>query len=376
MRLIRVILLLLGALWMCGCLGMLEWQSEKEAYTARIIELEKRCNDYRKKYYEMIERIEKQQENSQRQINTLKQKLASLQKSTDEKIRELENKNDELQFALDEKNKHLTMKDEKYKATVASLNSQIEEFKSDLAEARQAKSSIQQKLSQEQQKLQKYQDVIDSLKAENQRLEDQVASYRSEATDKEDTVARLERKIESLESTINDLESEKGQLAGKAEATSERESGLAISSDVKDAVQDFKRALSGEINAGNIDVALEKKGLVITIQNESVFDPGSVILSDNGKTILATIENQLNDTSYEQITVEGHTDNQPLENLPFYDNWALGSARATNVVRHLVGLGIDPEQLQSLTASWYQSVASNSTAEGRRKNRRVEIAIR
>ena len=59
----------------------------------------------------------------------------------------------------------------------------------------------------------------------------------------------------------------------------------------------------------------------------------------------------------------------------FPSNWELSTARATDVVRYLVAQGVNPNMLSAQGFGDSQPVASNDTAQGRAKNRRVEIVI-
>jgi chemotaxis protein MotB len=79
------------------------------------------------------------------------------------------------------------------------------------------------------------------------------------------------------------------------------------------------------------------------------------------------------------IRVEGHTDDVPIARVYQYrypSNWELSSARAAVVVRFLhQKTGVDPTNMEAVGLAYYRPVASNATAEGRARNRRVEIII-
>ncbi|HUO66073.1 MAG TPA: OmpA family protein, partial [Gammaproteobacteria bacterium] len=76
-----------------------------------------------------------------------------------------------------------------------------------------------------------------------------------------------------------------------------------------------------------------------------------------------------------RISVEGHTDNVPVQGGPFPSNWDLASARANAVARYLLEQGFEPSRLQSVSYADTRPVASNDTEEGRAANRRVELQI-
>ena len=75
------------------------------------------------------------------------------------------------------------------------------------------------------------------------------------------------------------------------------------------------------------------------------------------------------------ITIEGHTDNTPIKSKRFPSNWELSAARATAVLRLFIQCGYDPKKLSAAGCGPYRPIAPNTTAEGRAKNRRIEIVI-
>lgn len=76
------------------------------------------------------------------------------------------------------------------------------------------------------------------------------------------------------------------------------------------------------------------------------------------------------------ISVEGHTDNVPISNSQFKDNWWLSYHRSGNVVDYLIhNTNLDPGMLLAKGYGEYKPIASNDTVEGRAKNRRVQFVI-
>jgi chemotaxis protein MotB len=116
----------------------------------------------------------------------------------------------------------------------------------------------------------------------------------------------------------------------------------------------------------------------ITLPQAILFDPGKDTLSANSKKILDKIIAVLNkDYAGDKIRVEGHCDNQPIKKTKnvWDDNWELSSNRAMEVVRYMVSKGVDPKRVYAAGFSFYKPVASNDTAAGRAKNRRVVIVV-
>ena len=75
------------------------------------------------------------------------------------------------------------------------------------------------------------------------------------------------------------------------------------------------------------------------------------------------------------VHVEGFTDNVPIRTTEFPSNWELSAARAASVVHLFMKVGVGPERMVAIGYGEYRPVASNDTAEGRRRNRRVVLVV-
>ncbi|MDB4916635.1 MAG: Flagellar motor rotation protein MotB [Gemmatimonadetes bacterium] len=119
--------------------------------------------------------------------------------------------------------------------------------------------------------------------------------------------------------------------------------------------------------------------LQIRFSDRILFPPGSHLLQDDGKSILRRLTHVLTRADvarYEQIQVEGHTDNSTFAR-PDYprDNWELSTSRALSVVSFLLHDGINPAKLSANGHGEHDPIASNNSAEGRGLNRRIELRI-
>ncbi len=133
-------------------------------------------------------------------------------------------------------------------------------------------------------------------------------------------------------------------------------------------------------------VHIEQEGDRITsieMDSSAFFASGSSILSDEGQRILGELQEKLTGKDYinYSITVEGHTDDNPIKTVQFPSNWELSTGRAAAVVRFFLEHGIDPERLR---AAGYADVFpkvpnrdSNGTAlpANQSQNRRVVIKL-
>jgi chemotaxis protein MotB len=120
----------------------------------------------------------------------------------------------------------------------------------------------------------------------------------------------------------------------------------------------------------------EQRGLVVSIVAEGVlFDAGQAVLKPEGRMVLDTLADSLVGVP-NQLAVEGHTDDVPINTAQFPSNWELSTARATAVLRYLVEHhGIAPARLSAAGYADQRPVAGNDTSGGRARNRRVDLAV-
>ena len=142
------------------------------------------------------------------------------------------------------------------------------------------------------------------------------------------------------------------------------------------------RVLTDRLNRLTYEVQMRRQGgrTVRVLPADSLFESGTATLTAAGKKRLrATIGHLEMAYPTRSVRVEGHADDTPLSEAlqeRFASNWELSAARATAVVRHLVARSaLAPSQFAALAYGTTDPVASNATAQGRRRNRRVRIAV-
>ncbi len=124
-----------------------------------------------------------------------------------------------------------------------------------------------------------------------------------------------------------------------------------------------------------VSMSEDTKGLVITLKDNTLYTPGSAVMSANGQALVSHIGDSLKKVSYALIIVEGHTDSDPIHNSQFSDNIDLSSARADNVERALIARGLDSKKIAAMGRADTVPVAPNDTASDKAMNRRVVISI-
>ncbi len=125
-----------------------------------------------------------------------------------------------------------------------------------------------------------------------------------------------------------------------------------------------------------VDVDFNANYVLITINGALLFDSGSAELSDDALDIVGKLAKILENYPDNIIEVEGHTDNVPMASKRYENNDVLSMYRALCVADYIrESSDINPAHIKSAGRGEYVPIADNSTAEGRARNRRVEIKI-
>jgi len=174
---------------------------------------------------------------------------------------------------------------------------------------------------------------------------------------------------------------------GKVEALKE---GLASIVSGKEAVtpfNDIKDALEEIVEQhdmkDNVTVDIDEKGVRVEFSNFSLYDSGSASIKAQALPMLEEVTKVIKDTSSSThlIEIEGHTDDVPINTPRFPSNWELSASRASNVVKYLMGKGVEKERLKA--SGYADSRPKAKLEEGkalteadRAANRRVVIYVR
>jgi chemotaxis protein MotB len=190
-----------------------------------------------------------------------------------------------------------------------------------------------------------YKKKYDYLNVEHQNLKGRFENMESEKQQMADRISQDQQTIDELRRQIEEL--------NKTPATA---TGFGDGYDVR-----FDAA------AGTITV---------TLQNTILFDSGKATLKNATNKDLDHILSVLKEKyAGKEVDVVGHTDTDPIKKSPWKDNWELSAQRAPSVARYLTDHGIAEETVQASGCGSFRPVASNTTAAGKAKNRRVEIVV-
>jgi chemotaxis protein MotB len=133
--------------------------------------------------------------------------------------------------------------------------------------------------------------------------------------------------------------------------------------------------LATQIAKKTVSVKVGRDGLIISLRAAGFFESGVAKPLPASMPSLLAIGSALAITPYD-VRIEGHTDNVPIHNSIYKSNWDLSTARATQLAQILIEQShIVPSHLSAAGYAEYHPVADNSTAEGRNRNRRVDIIV-
>lgn len=178
---------------------------------------------------------------------------------------------------------------------------------------------------------------------------------------------------ENLKGLLEREKSEKGQL------TEQFSQSRQTIEELQKQIAERKQTTAQATGFGEgYDVALSPQAgtVTVTISDKILFDSGKATLKKSSSTELDHIKSVLQSKySGRQIDIVGHTDSDPIKKSPWKDNMQLSTERANVVVRYLVEHGIPQDNIRAVGRGDSQPVASNATASGKAKNRRVEIVV-
>ena len=236
------------------------------------------------------------------------------------------------------------------------------------------------------------QDEIDRLTAERNKLKSDIAtaeknmktlqaSYTALENNSNDALEANMKKnrdlLAQLEAKEKALAAERAQLDASSKRLNELENMIAA----KDAsLQKLKETLSKALNSfegKGLTVQMKNGKVYVSMENKLLFGSGSWAVGTEGRKAVVEVGKVLAANPDISVLIEGHTDNDEYAGSgPIADNWDLSTKRATAIVSILgENKGISKFNLTAAGRSEYAPIASNSSADGKSKNRRIEIIL-
>lgn len=183
----------------------------------------------------------------------------------------------------------------------------------------------------------------------------------------------LEQELAKLATAAKEAAENQGQADTAAAA--EQASAQAAAEAAGVAENQLQAALQSELQQGLVEVERRDGKVVVTVGAGGAFSSGKAEITDQAREIMNRIS-VVSMGAESTITVSGHTDDVPISNTAYRDNWDLAAARASSVVQAMQDTGmVSAGRMKAVSYGETQPVASNSTPEGREENRRIVIEI-
>ena len=183
--------------------------------------------------------------------------------------------------------------------------------------------------------------------------------------------------LEQLEAKEKALALEQERLNKNAQRLQELEKMIAAKeASMKKLKETLSKALKGFEGKG-LTVEQKNGKVYVSMENKLLFNSGSWAVGTEGKKAVVELGKVLGDNPDISVLIEGHTDNDTFTaSGPIADNWDLSTKRATAIVAILSeNAKINKQNLTAAGRGEFSPLASNETAEGKAKNRRIEIIL-
>lgn len=167
----------------------------------------------------------------------------------------------------------------------------------------------------------------------------------------------------SLEELINNYPSD-----NPTETPTESEELIEMQEEIQKVLEESKLA-------GQVKLEVNERGLLIRFLENVLFDSGKADLKPQAMEIIDRVSEIVKETT-KKVIVEGHTDNIPISTFKFPSNWELSTTRAVNVVKYMIDHNsIAAARLSAAGYADQHPISENSSVEGRKNNRRVDMVI-
>ncbi|MGB1448755.1 MAG: OmpA family protein [Flavobacteriaceae bacterium] len=201
----------------------------------------------------------------------------------------------------------------------------------------------------------------------------------------------LQESIEKNRGLLEEIQIKEGELLGErsrldslGKELSSRSARVeeleALIADKEAVMNTLKNTLAKALNSfeGN-GLSVEQRGgkVYVSMENKLLFQSGSWSVGNQGKQALKQLGTVLAANPEIAVLIEGHTDSDPyIGNENLSGNWDLSTKRATEIVKLLLkNRQIKAENLTAAGRGQHQPLATNKTAAGKAKNRRIEVIL-
>ncbi len=221
-----------------------------------------------------------------------------------------------------------------------------------------------------------YSDTKEKLAAANAR----VASLEDQLKRQEQTVNALQQ---SLDKSLNNTKQNNVSIDKLVDQINESNQYIRHLVEVKSKSDSLNVVLTNNLTRSlskeelkEVDVQVLKGVVYISLADNMLYKSGSYEINDRASETLSKIAKIIKDYKDYDVLIEGNTDNVPISRENIRNNWDLSCLRASSVVQALQNqYGVDPKRLTAGGRGEYNPLQSNTTEQGKQRNRRTQIII-
>ena len=157
--------------------------------------------------------------------------------------------------------------------------------------------------------------------------------------------------------SIKNVSAAMGSFFGSESSASSSGSEIKITEKPKEALSNQLNKLIADYNySGSIQLEETERGIIVHILDDVLFPPGTALLNESSKLVLTRLAGVIRAIPND-IRIEGHTDNTPINTARYPSNWHLSVDRALSTAYYLISdLKIDPDKVSIVG---YSEVPSN-----------------
>lgn len=223
--------------------------------------------------------------------------------------------------------------------------------------------------------------VLESQKEAVAQEKELTATARAEITLLSNQITRLKNQLTTINNALA-LAKTRSQAKDERIVDLGKQLNIALARKVNE-LEKYRSEFFGQLSRIIGDnPAVKIEGDRFVIQAGLLFESGSALLGDQGRTHLTTLADTLLDIARKIpseiswiLRIDGHTDRVPINNAAFPSNWELSAARALSVVRFLGQKGVPEQRMAAAGFGEYHPIDKANTPEAYQKNRRIEIKL-
>lgn len=217
------------------------------------------------------------------------------------------------------------------------------------------------------------QELIEKFQRVGQAIE--IAGLATGKAEQEILFGGLDETLNDLISMVSEIQRQQQESGGAT--LDEALSQMARATEkAQEAEAQLRANLQDEIDQGLVTVEQRDGKVFVNLGAGGAFPSGSADLTPLARGIIDELAAVTVDPT-SKVIVSGHTDNVPISFGALYrDNWDLAAARAASVVQEIeASIPAPGREMSAISFGETKPVADNATAEGRERNRRIELEI-